>query len=172
MSAPRARKPAFAARVRWRCEADPRWEMETLHAGFAQAEDAALFANGFSTRSPSLLELDRGRFHLGFTDGTAEQVRAGAYQLWRLPRDFDPAHAADDSSFEPVDASPSDLSEMGLDGRWGQLAYGVVGPKGEGVDVLLEVDDTGGLKVITIDQQPEMADHEPASFSMAVLPKA
>lgn len=172
MSAAKAAEATFVARVRWRCEADPRWEIETRHGPFPMPEDAALFANGFSTRSPVLLELHAGRLNLGFTDGSSQRIRTADVQVWRLPRDFDVTQPADDSSFDHVRASLRDLTDLGLDGRWGQLAYGVVGPAGETIDVLLEMDETGDLKVITIDEGPAVEEEGPALFSLGVMPRA
>lgn len=172
MSAAASRPGGFAARVRWRSEVDPAWEIETRHDGFAMPEDAALFANGFSTRSPTTLILRGGRMEMGFSDGTTRPIRGGEYQLWRLPRDFDASQPADDASFDAVEMSLESLTGSGLDGRWAQLAYGVLGPTGEMVDVILEVDETGDLKVIAIDETPGMADGEIASFGLGVVPRA
>jgi hypothetical protein len=42
--------------VRWQCDTDGRWEVETRHPGFRHAKTAALFATGYSLEVPSRLE--------------------------------------------------------------------------------------------------------------------
>jgi hypothetical protein len=160
------------ARIRWRSERDASWEIETHHTGFAVAEDAALYANGFVTRSPAALVLKKGSLHLFYTDGTDAPLAAGTYQVWRLPEDFDASLPADDSNFVPVDITPRALSARGLDGKWEQLAYGILGPDGQPIDVLLQVDETGDLQVITIDEQAARPEEGTASFKLGVLPRA
>ena len=72
---------SFTARVRWQADADPAWELETSHGGFANPEQAALFANGFTNRAADELRLDDGRVCMTLTDGSTFELAAVARHL-------------------------------------------------------------------------------------------
>jgi hypothetical protein len=164
---------AFTARIRWRCERDHSWEVETWQGGFASAEDAALWANGFSEPAAAILALWRGKLELTLTDQESRILAPGSFHIWRLPDGFDRSVPADDSCFREVQGGGTDLlTDLGLDGEWQQIAYGVLGPQGETIDVILELDDTGKLEVTTIEDWRGVLVGEGASFSLGVVPRA
>lgn len=157
----------FTARIRWQSEMNPCFELETRHRGFSTAEDAALFANGFSDAGALDLRLARGRLTLVLTDGAESELEPESVQVWELPDDGQEYQVADDSAFELVPRTPAELSARGLDGGFVQLKYGVLAPDHSIVDVAVDVDETG-LPEVTV-HEPAGDDTEVASFSLGII---
>jgi hypothetical protein len=164
---------SFTARIRWQADADPAWELETSHGGFANPEQAALFANGFTNRAADELRLDDGRVCMTLTDGSTFELAAEIVQVWRLPEDCAEGEehypVADDWDFHRVAISFDELSALGLDGGFAQIKYGVVDPNGTGVDVAIALDATGLLTVTVNEKADETL--QDASFALGIIPR-
>jgi hypothetical protein len=161
----------FVARLRWQADADPCWELETTHRGFATPEDAALFANGFADAGADELRLDSGRLALTMTDRSMIDLRPEAVQIWRLPDDGSDHQVADDVDFHRQSLTFGQLSAAGLDGGFIQIKYGVMTSAGEPVDVAISLDETGLLSV-TVEERPLDEVDQGASFTLGIIPKA
>lgn len=162
----------FAARIRWQAEADPAWELETHHPGFSSAEDAALFANGYGDAGVADLRLDGGNLLLTLTDGSTAALAADGASVWHFAGAIDENTVARDVDFERVDLTFSALSSRGIDGGFVPLVYAVLGPNAEPLDVSINVDELGMLRV-TVERNPAGAPPPPdASLLFGVIPRA
>jgi hypothetical protein len=157
----------FTARIRWQCDANPCFELETRHTGFATAEEAALFANGFSEAAAAELQLARGQVLFTRVDGSESELERDAITVWHLPDDGQDFQVADDEDFEVVPLSFAAMSAMGLDGGFLQIKYGVLGRSQEVVDVAVEINETG-LPEVTVHESDEDVG-EAASFSFSII---
>ena len=143
--------PGFSVRVRWRMLDDPRWEVETEHAGFGSPEEAALFANGFGEAAAGGLEIVDGRCRLLLTDGgTRDAALQSAWRLRREPPDSWGVVADEDFDRRKVE----DLDVT--DGEFQALRYCVLGDGGA-VDVKVSLDEEGHARV-TVYPEPEPED--------------
>lgn len=157
----------FSARIRWQSEIDPCIELETRHPGFSTAEEAALYANGFSEDAALELRLDGGCLTLSLADGTLVELDSDSVSVWELPDDGQEIQVADDSDFRLVRQTAADFTARGLDGSFVQLRYGVLCADQAVVDVAVDVDETG-LPEVTVHEGGNDPD-EPASFSLGII---
>jgi hypothetical protein len=160
----------FTARIRWQADADPTWEVETLHEGFETAEDAALFANGFLDAGADELRLESGHLFLTLTDHSTSELSDTAVEVWRLLDDGGEYQIADDADFERAPVTIERLSAMGFDGGLTQIKYGVTNAAGMQVDVAIALNETGNLSVTVQARQDGAA--EDASFAFGVIARA
>ena len=77
---------------------------------------------------------------------------------------------ADDQDFERVPISIERLSAMGFDGGFTQIKYGVTGPSGVQVNVVLGLNETGNLSLTVEETSPELS--KDASFVLGIIPHA
>ena len=163
---------SFTARIRWQADADPAWELETSHDGFADPEEAAFFANGLTNRAAVELRLEEGRVWLTLIDGSTFELAADVVQVWRLPEDGMEGEehypVADDSDFYRVAMTFDELSAIGLDGGFAQIKYGVVDPNGAEVDVAISLDETG-LLTVTVNEKTADELAQDASFVLGII---
>jgi hypothetical protein len=160
----------FSARIRWQSDADPCYELETHHPGFATADDAALFANGFSAAGADELRLSDGALVLTLTDGSQVELPLEVVQVWRLQDDGQEIQVADDIDFQLAAVTFEELSSQGLDGGFVQVKYGVLDPDNEPLDVAVYLDETGLLGV-TVHARGQDEGGE-ASFALGVITRA
>jgi hypothetical protein len=160
----------FTARIRWQADADPTCEIETSHAGFETAEDAALFANGFLDAGADELRLESGHLFLTLTDRSTIELRQVTIDVWRLPDDGGDYQVADDNDFARTPITIERLSAMGFDGGFTQIKYGVTAAAGAQVDVSIALNETGNLTVTVETRPTEPTDG--ASFAFGVIARA
>jgi hypothetical protein len=160
----------FTARIRWQADADPSWEIETTHAGFETAEDAALFANGFLDVGADELRLEDGRLLMMLTDRSSIELPPDSLQIWRLPDDGTDCQVADDGDFERAPISIDRLSALGFDGGFTQIKYGVTDTAGTQIDVALQLNEVGNLSVTVGGPRAEV--DEDASFALGIIARA
>lgn len=165
-----AEQKSFSVRVRWQAEADCAWELETHHGGFQSAEEAGLFANGFADVGIAELRLELGRLRLGLSDGSWTPMHPEAVTIWAIPAGRTDGRIATDADFRKMDVAITGLSEQGLDGGFIPLAYGVLGPDRQPVDVrILLDDDLGTVDVRVFD---DWAPVEEGLLLFGVIPRA
>ncbi len=157
----------FSARIRWQSEIDPCFELETRHGGFPGAEEAALFANGFSEAAALDLRLTTGRLVLSLTNGSEIELQQDSVQVWELPDSGEEYQVADDSQFQLVPLTLNQVSGRGLDGGFVALKYGVLGPDQAIADVTVEVDETGLPEVKVHEASDDQS--EAASFALGII---
>jgi hypothetical protein len=162
-------QPPFTARIRWQADADPSWEIETLHPGFETAEDAALFANGFLEAGAEELRLEGSRLLLSLADRTVQELSADSIQVWRLPESAEDVRVADDADFQRVILSPEQLSALGFDGGFMQVKYGVSDAAGAQVVVVIETNEIGNLSVTVEELRGDEAIAAGASFALGII---
>ena len=132
--------PRYSARIRWRSEVDPDWEIDTRHPGFETWRQAAFFANGLSEDGACMLVLQDGAFLLQVANGRDLVVDSQEVTIWQgaNPRDFG---IPEDLNFVRATAGPTDLSAMGLDGLFSAVRFGVDEDGGSSrMDVRVEAD--------------------------------
>lgn len=170
-TADQSERTSFSVRVRWQAEADCAWEVETHHGGFASAEEAALFANGLADVAIVDLRLERGKLRLGFTDGSWTMMHPEAVTIWTLAKEAAAKRTAADTDFSKTDIPISTLSRHGLDGAFLPLAYGVLGPDRQPVDVRILLDeDLGTVDVRVSDDPPN--DNDQGLLLFGLIPRA
>jgi hypothetical protein len=116
--------PRFVARIRWRSEVDPDWEIDTRHPGFETWRQAAFFANGLSEDGASILSLRNGAFLLKLANGRDIVIDRQEIVIWQGAKPND-SGVPEDLSFVQASAAPTDLSAMGLDGSFSAARFGV-----------------------------------------------
>jgi hypothetical protein len=123
----------------------PEWELDTRHAGFASAEEAAFAANGLGIDGFEELRLELGELFVVDVNGRRTRVREDV-TVWflvpvatSLPEDF---------RFERSNAPLGELSRRGLDGGFDARRFRVLDEgRGADVDVRLVV---GRSKVVAL----------------------
>jgi hypothetical protein len=162
-------QPPFTARIRWQADADPSWEIETLHPGFETAEDAALFANGFLEAGAEELRLEGSRLLLSLADRTVQELSTDSIQVWRLPESAEDIRVADDADFQRVNVSLDQLSALGFDGGFMQIKYGVSDASGSQVVVVIETNEIGNLSVTVEEPRDDGTAGADASFALGIV---
>jgi hypothetical protein len=142
---------SFIARIRWRSYVKKSWEIDTVHRGFASAEQAALFANGLGHAAIQMLWLERGRMWGELSDGRRFPVEDTEIAVWQLPDDA--RELSEDCAFEKRQLSIVDLSREGLDGAFEARQFRIVtGVQGEtNVEVRLNVDLARHVLRVTVE---------------------
>jgi hypothetical protein len=181
-------KPIFKLRLVWESlEHSPEWELETEHGHFANWVAPELFAQGFTSPHPRLLELRDGRMFLRLNDGTIlelgddgsvsgtkepttsvglSHVRVIARRLAEIPDDDDVVNCEDYVEIQAAKAT--DLSRMGLDGEWNPAAYEVWASSP--LTSELEIDDTGKNLRARRESDPSSSD-ESDTPDLILLPR-
>jgi hypothetical protein len=130
----------YVARIRWRCDVDPDWEIDTRHPGFEAWREAACFANGLSEGGPCILFLQDGALVFQMVNGRGVVVDSQDIVIWQRanPRNRD---TPDDINFVRASEGPDELSAMGLDGCFTPVCFGVDDAWGwSRMDVRVEAD--------------------------------
>jgi hypothetical protein len=175
----RESEASYAALIRWRGP-DPTIEIETRHPGFATAEEAALFANALAPAAPIGLRLRPDQsIHLLLADDRVVRLADGKVVLWHLqPQAPHPSRQPDDPSrllvANDTDFTPLPWGEIQLipaaHGDYEPAQYGVRGPDGTPVDVLIDWDEEHHLRVTAGADAPPV---EPLpAFFLGSLPSA
>ena len=132
--------PRYVARIRWRCDVDPDWEIDTRHPGFEAWREAACFANGLSEEGACILFLQDGALVLQLVNGRDVVVDGQDTIIWQRSNPSS-SGTPDDINFVRADAGPDELSAMGLDGCFSPLRFGVDDARGlSRMDVRVEAD--------------------------------
>jgi hypothetical protein len=152
----------YTARIRWR-RADPTFEIETTHTGFATAEEAALFANAIPPEAPQRLRVFQGRTKI-FSGEDVEITLPFDIKVWVLRPEAADQEVVTDEDFLSLDLFNTPLPD--LDDEWEPSQYGVSGTGGAAVNVSLELDEQGRLHV-TIEDLSAEDDLGQLSFSLA-----
>ena len=130
----------YVARIRWRCDVDPDWELDTRHPGFDAWREAACFANGLSEEGAGILFLQDGALVLQLVNGRDVVLDSQDTVIWQRLRPRS-GETPDDVNFVRVQAGPDELSAMGLDGCFSPLRFGVDDARGASrMDVRVEAD--------------------------------
>ncbi len=157
----------YTARIRWR-RADPTFEIETTHSGFATAEEAALFANAIPPEAPQHLRVFQGRIKI-FSGEEVEVTLPFEMKVWVLRPEAADQELVADEDFLSLDLFKTPLPD--LDGEWEPSQYGVWGPGGAAVNVSLELDEQGRLHV-TIEDLSGEEDAGQLGFDLAEQPES
>jgi hypothetical protein len=135
--APAAR---YVARIRWRCDVDPDWEIDTRHSGFEAWREAACFANGLSEEGPCILFLQDGALVLQLVNGRDVVLDDQDIVIWQR-LNARSGGTPDDINFVRASEGPDELSAMGLDGCFSPVRFGVDDAWGlSRMDVRVEAD--------------------------------
>ncbi|MGD0836985.1 MAG: hypothetical protein ABSB49_10130 [Polyangia bacterium] len=167
----------YTALIRWRGP-DATVEIETRHRGFADAEAAALFANALAPAGAIGLRLraDHAIDLLLANDGVVRLTEAEVV-LWRLPPEPTFSSRRESDSRELAFANDADFERRPWDeiqripsarGDYEQAQYGVLGPDGLPVDVLIDWDEEHHLQV-RVNQDALPLETLPA-FALGALP--
>ena len=130
----------YVARIRWRCDVDPDWEIDTRHSGFEAWREAACFANGLAEEGPCILFLQDGALVLQLVNGRDVVVDDQDIVIWQR---VNPTRSGtpDDINFVRASERPDELSAMGLDGCFTPVRFGVDDAWGwSRMDVRVEAD--------------------------------
>jgi hypothetical protein len=130
----------YVARIRWRCDVDPDWEIDTRHSGFEAWREAACFANGLSEEGSCILFLQDGALVLQLVNGRDVVVDDQDIVIWQR---VNPTRGGtpDDINFVRASEGPDELSAMGLDGCFTPVRFGVDDAWGwSRMDVRVEAD--------------------------------
>jgi hypothetical protein len=138
------------ARIRWRCFADPQWEIDTHHHGFETWRLAACFANGLTEEGASALSLHDGTLILHLVNGRDLVVESRDALIWQQA-DRSETTVPDDLSFIRAEVGARELSSMGLDGPFRAMWFGIdeVGRKVR-LDVRVEADTRRRAVLVTL----------------------
>jgi hypothetical protein len=156
----------YTARIRWR-RPDPTFEIETTHAGFATAEEAALFANAIPPEAPQRLRVFQGRTKI-FSGEEFEITLPFDMKVWVIRPEAADQEVVADEDFLSLDLFNKPLPD--LDGEWEPSQYGVSGPGGAVVNVTIELDEQGRLHV-TIEDLSAEAEAGQLSVDLAAVPE-
>ena len=154
------RTARYLARIRWSCDVDPDWEIDTRHPGFETWRAAACFANGLAEDGASILFLQEGSLILQLVNGRDVLVRNDEIVVWHRARLSEESVA--DATFVRAPAGPGDLSAMGLDGVLSPTRFGVDEALGSRrLDVRVEADVRRRAVLVRLevpgdDDEPEM----------------
>jgi hypothetical protein len=130
----------YVARIRWRCNVDPDWEIDTRHPGFEDWREAACFANGLSEEGPCILFLQDGALVLQLVNGRDVVVDSRDIVTWQRANPRNSA-TPDDINFVRSSEGPDELSALGLDGCFTPVRFGVDDAWGwSRMDVRVEAD--------------------------------
>jgi hypothetical protein len=163
---------SFSVRIRWQAEVDCAWELETHHTGFGTAEEAALFANGLAEGGLAHLRLERGELRLGFTDGSSAAMDPAAVTVWALAREAAGRPSAADIDFRRIDVALPVLSRRGLDGAFIALAYGVLDPERQPLDVRISLDEDLGTVDVSVATEGDNASADEGLLLFGLIPRA
>lgn len=138
------------ARIRWRCVADPEWEIDTHHHGFESWRRAACFANGLTEDGASALSLHDGALILHLVNGQGARIENGEALIWQRLEGSRPA-LPQELSFIRATIGPRELSAMGLDGPFSAAQFGVDEVGGSArLDVRIEADTARRAVLVTL----------------------
>lgn len=162
----------YAARIRWRCAADPDWEIDTRHPGFESWREAACFANGLADDGASTLWLKEGALVLELVNGRKEVMDRQEAIVWQRVSPRRPA-LPEDLTFVRADVDLREMSAMGLDGAFGAMRFGVDDVRGSSrLDVRVEADARRRMVIVTLalpqaSGDPQGADPAGPAFEVA-----
>ncbi len=164
----------YTAIIRWRGP-DPALELETTHTGFPTPEEAALYANGISPRTPIGLQvLPDGTAVFTLNDYTEMPCSREQLTVWALSPDVEATSdliVASENDFEPV--HPGELAvRFAAQGDYLQIQYGVLDASGNPLDVRIGWDDTNRLRVTVAENAVTAQSERRPSLALAVLPDA
>lgn len=163
---------SFSVRMRWQAEADCTWELETQHPGFPSAEEAALFANGLADVGVADLRLERGELRMVLADGSSMAIDPDAVTVWTLAKEAAGKRAATDADFSRVEVPLATLSRHGLDGAFVPLAYSVIGPDAEPIDVRILLDEDLGTMDVTVALDDDTVPSDQRLLLFGLIPRA
>lgn len=144
------RAARYVARIRWRCDIDSDWEIDTHHPGFETWREAACFANGLAKEGASILFLQNGVLVLQFVNGRDVVVDSQEIVIWQRTNPTS-GDTSDDVNFVRSSAGPRDLSAMGLDGVLNPMRFGVDDVRGSSrMDVRVEADVQRRAVLVTL----------------------
>jgi hypothetical protein len=160
----------YVARLRWRCDGDPDWEIDTRHPGFETWREAACFANGLSEDGASMLFLQQGALVLQLVNGRDELVSREDAVIWqRAGAGKRPLPS--DAPFVRVTADLNDLSALGLDGVLSPMQFGVDDIRGaQRLDVRVEADTKRQAVIVSLAACEERGASEMDLFEQLVRP--
>lgn len=163
--------PRYAARIRWKRDADPDWEIDTRHLGFESWRQAACFANGLSEDGASMLILDRGVLVVELVNGRDVIVESDDIVVWERMDRVDPV-LPKDLTFVRASVRPRGLSGLGLDGPFRPVRFGVDDIEGsESLDVRVEADVRRQAVTVRLMASPRWARRD-IRGELARLPQA
>jgi hypothetical protein len=164
-----ARAP-YVARLRWRCDVDPDWEIDTRHPGFETWREAACFANGLSEDGASMLFLQEGALILQLVNGRDALVRLEDAVIWQRASAAKRAQPSD-APFVRVTVDLDHLSALGLDGVLSPMQFGVDDSRGvQRLDVRVEADTKRQAVIVSLAACEERGASEMDLFEQLVRP--
>jgi hypothetical protein len=165
---PVERTARYLARIRWSCDVDPDWEIDTRHSGFETWRAAACFANGLAEEGASILFLQEGALILQLVNGRDVLVRNEEIVVWH--RASLSEESTDDATFVRAPAGPRDLSAMGLDGVLSPTRFGVDDGRGSRrLDVRVEADVRRRAVMVSLEVPGDDDEAEMSLFQRQLL---
>jgi hypothetical protein len=167
---PTAGVAGYLSRVRWRCDVDPDWEIDTRHPGFKTWRGAACFANGLTEEGASTLLLREGALFLRLVNGRVLPVNVEEIVVWQRVRS---TGGRDDARFMRAAAGPSELSACGLDGALSPMRFGVDEARGgQRLDVRVEAHMRRRAVVVSLDLPRDEDANETTPFGRQLFQPA